>query len=66
MLEFMSSFFESKDNYKERRLQELFKAYKWIRENNHNIPDDILDLMYNSAKDSINNNPDKLRDFKKN
>lgn len=61
----MSCFFENKKSYQERRLEELLKAYKWIRENNNNIPDDILNLMYHSAKDVITNSPEKLRDYGK-
>lgn len=61
----MSCFFESKKSYQERRLEELLKAYKWIRETNNSIPDDILDLMYHSAKDVITKEPEKLRDYGK-
>jgi len=53
MLNFMQPFFKSKQDVISEKKQELFKAYKWIRENNNTISDEILDLMYNSAKEKI-------------
>lgn len=58
MLEFMTPFFRSKSDIISEKKAELFKAYKWIRENNNTIPDEILDLMYNSAKEEIEKNPE--------
>lgn len=53
MLQFMTPFFKSKQDVISEKKSELFKAYKWIRENNNTISDEILDLMYNSAKEKI-------------
>lgn len=49
----MRPFFKSKQDVISEKKQELFKAYRWIRENNNTISDEILDLMYNSAKEKI-------------
>ena len=53
MLQFMTPFFKSKQDVISEKRQELFKAYEWIRKNNNTISDEILDLMYNSAKEKI-------------
>lgn len=53
MLQFMTPFFKSKQDVISEKKQELFKAYEWIRKNNNTISDEILDLMYNSAKEKI-------------
>ena len=53
MLEFMQPFFKSIQDVKFEKLRELSKAYTWIRKNNNTISDEILDLMYNSAKEKI-------------
>lgn len=57
MLEFMMPFFKSKQDVISEKKHELSKAYKWIKENG-NISEEILDLMYNSAKEKIENNPE--------
>ena len=33
--------------------QEVIKAYTWIRQNNQTIPDEVLDLMYYSALEKL-------------
>jgi len=53
MFEFMQCFFKSRQDVKFEKLRELLKAYQWIRKNNNTISDEILDLMYNSAKEKI-------------
>ena len=53
MLQFMTPFFKNKRDVISEKKQELFKAYEWIRKNNNTISDEILDLMYNSAKEKI-------------
>ena len=53
MLEFMRPFFKSREDVKFEKLRELSNAYQWIRKNNNIISDEILDLMYNSAKEKI-------------
>ena len=58
MLQFMQPFFKSKQDVISEKRNELFRAYKWIRENNNTISDEILDLMYNSAKEKIERNPE--------
>lgn len=58
MLEFMMPFFRSKEDVISEKKNELFKAYEWIRKNNNTISDEILDLMYNSAKEKIESNPE--------
>lgn len=58
MLEFMMPFFRSKEDVISEKKRELFKAYEWIRKNNNTISDEILDLMYNSAKEKIESNPE--------
>jgi len=58
MLQFMQPFFKSKQDVISEKKDELFRAYKWIRENNNTISDEILDLMYNSAKEKIERNPE--------
>lgn len=58
MLEFMKPFFKSKQDVISEKKLELFNAYKWIRENNNTISDEILDLMYNSAKEKIEKTPE--------
>ena len=49
----MQPFFKSIQDVKFEKLRELSKAYQWIRKNNNTISDEILDLMYNSAKEKI-------------
>jgi len=61
MLELMQPFFKSKQDVISEKKSELFKAYKWIRENNNTISDDILDLMYFSAKKEIENNSERFK-----
>lgn len=58
MLQFMQPFFKSKQDVISEKRNELFRAYKWIRENNNTISDEILELMYNSAKEKIERNPE--------
>ena len=53
MLEFMQPFFKSRQGVKIEKLRELSNAYQWIRKNNNTISDEILDLMYSSAKEKI-------------
>ena len=55
MLQFMQPFFKSKQDAVSEKKQELFRAYKWIRENNNSISDEILDLMYYSTKEKLEN-----------
>jgi len=62
LLELMTPFFKSKQDVISEKKHELFKAYKWIRENNNTISDEILDLMYNSAKEKIDTNPEMFRE----
>jgi len=61
ILAFMTPFFKSKQDVMAEKKRELFKAYKWIRENNNTISDEILDLMYNSAKEKIETNPEMFK-----
>ena len=58
MLEFMAPFFRSKQDVISEKKRELLNAYTWIRKNNNTISDEILDLMYNSAKEKIETAPE--------
>ena len=40
---------QSKEKYVKAKIAEVQKAYAWIRTNNANIPDDVLDLMRDAA-----------------
>ena len=43
----------SLEEYQGAKIKEIQEAYVWIRENNSTIPDDVLDLMKNSAIRSV-------------
>ncbi len=59
MFEFMIPFFKSKQNVISEKKIELVKAYNWIKKNKgDNISYEMLDLMYNSTKEKIENNPE--------
>lgn len=60
MFEFMIPFFKSKRDVISEKQRELLKAYNWIKNNRDKeyISDEILELMYNSAKEKIEKFPE--------
>lgn len=64
MLEFMQPFFKSKQDVISEKKRELTKAYNHIRKttNRADVSDEILDLMYNSAKEKIEKSPEIFKD----
>ena len=42
-----------KEPYAKRMEREIREAYGWIRENNHTISDEVLDLMKNAAIEKV-------------
>jgi hypothetical protein len=36
------------------KLKDITDLYTWIRENNHHTPEEVIDFMYDSAKEKFN------------